>query len=290
MSELFIATEAKLFCLFIAVFILIFKSKTSIDISKNTQLIYFALSLGILSTIVSRFIVNDVLNIILFAFCGICYAVSSFFLLGAKKPLISAVCSIVFGCLTFYSLYIGINAATYILTAFGILTLVFGQFKLITTDNLTGLYNLYARKLEIEEQEREYKRDHSDSFYVFSCDLDRFKSINDTWGHPEGDRALGLVSKALTKVADKFGAKVFRVGGDEFQIIADTSDEKEADKIEKSLQAEFEQIKFRADFDIEISVGKVLYNGVDEVDKLLKEADDKLYDEKKRRKKEKDRK
>jgi diguanylate cyclase (GGDEF)-like protein len=153
------------------------------------------------------------------------------------------------------------------------------------TDNLTGLYNLYARKLEIEEQEREYRYDHTDSFYVFSCDLDRFKTINDTWGHAEGDRALSLVAAALTKVAAQFDAKVFRVGGDEFQIIADTSDERVAEQIENALEMEFAAINFRDDFDIKISIGKILYNGEKSTDQLLAEADSRMYAEKNRKKK-----
>lgn len=76
----------------------------------------------------------------------------------------------------------------------------------------------------------------------YNFNLDKFKTINDTWGHPEGDRAFGLVADALTKVAKKFDAKVFRVCGDEFQIIADTSDEKEAEKIEKELKMSFQKL------------------------------------------------
>ena len=47
---------------------------------------------------------------------------------------------------------------------------------------------------------------------------------------------------------------------------------------------EFDKIKFRDDFDIEISIGKALYNGEEEIDELLAEADSRMYAEKAKRK------
>lgn len=284
MNNIFISSEANLFCFAIIVFLLIYKLKSTLEISKKTVATYFISALGILFSILSGFIANISLQIICHSVCGLCYAIASLLLLEGKNKIVSAIISALFGVFTFYSLELGLNIATYLLVLINVVLVIIQQFKLVTTDNLTGLYNLYARKLEIEEQERQYERDHDDSFYVIACDLDKFKTINDTWGHQEGDRALGLVAKALTKVASNFDAKVFRVGGDEFQIIADTSDEKEAEKIEQALQKEFDEIHFREDFDIEISVGKVLYKGEEETDELLAVADSRLYAEKAKRK------
>lgn len=283
-NSIFITTEAKLFCLVIIIFLFFFKIKSTLEVSKKTKAAYIISVMGIFCSVICGLISNEIVNLICCVFCGFCYAAAVFFLFCSKKSVVLAVVSAVFGVLTFYSLYFGLNIATYVLVLSEVVLFVFEQLNLIITDNLTGLYNLYARKLEIEEQERQYKRDHNDSFYVIACDLDKFKTINDTWGHQEGDRALELVANVLTKVADEFNAKVFRVGGDEFQIIADTSEEEEAEKIEKALQKEFDSIKFRDDFDIEISVGKVLYNGEQETEELLAVADSRMYAEKARRK------
>lgn len=284
MNCIFISVEAKLFCFVIIIFLLVFKLKSTLEVSKKTIVSYLISAFGVLGSLLSGFISGSIIKILCYAVSGICYAVAAFLIFKTRKSVITVLISVVFGIFTFYSLRFGLNIATYVLVIANIATLIFEQFGLITTDNLTGLYNLYARKLEIEEQEREYRNDHNDSFYVISCDLDKFKTINDTWGHQEGDRALELVAKALTKVSSKFNAKVFRVGGDEFQIIADTSEEKEAEKIEKTIQEEFDNINFRDDFDIEISIGKVLYNGAQETDELLAVADSRLYAEKAKRK------
>ena len=57
------------------------------------------------------------------------------------------------------------------------------------------------------------------SAYVLIFDINKFKQINDTYGHAEGDRALELVARQIYKVYGKYGA-CYRIGGDEFMIIA----------------------------------------------------------------------
>ena len=284
MNALTLTAEALVFCLVTVVFLLIFKLKSMLVVSKQTIAAYVIACVGIISTAVSSFTAESAVKTLCYGICTACYAAAIGCLLENKNVWVRIAAAVFSGLVTFGTLYAGLSAATYLITLTVIVCFVFDQFRLIRTDNLTGLYNLYGRKLEMEEQERQYKRDHSDSFYVFSCDLDKFKTINDTWGHKEGDRALSLVAKALTKVANAFDAKVFRVGGDEFQIIADTSDKAEAERIEQALQREFDAIRFRDDFDIEISVGKVLYKGEAEPEDILEEADSLLYAAKRERK------
>lgn len=89
--------------------------------------------------------------------------------------------------------------------------------QLAMYDSLTGLPNrlcmtraLESSLLALEQQKRPCA--------VILIDLDRFKQVNDTLGHPAGDALLKQVSERLLKiVGDK--QKVFRLGGDEFQII-----------------------------------------------------------------------
>ena len=148
-------------------------------------------------------------------------------------------------------------------------------------DKLTKVYNRYGLDVELKEQLRQYRRDKTDSFYVISCDMDKFKQINDTWGHDEGDRALKLVSLALFKVATKFDSSVFRIGGDEFIIITDTSETGLAEKVIEAVKAELDSIDFRDDFKLKMSLGYALYDGKSSIDELLKAADKELYDAKK---------
>ena len=81
-----------------------------------------------------------------------------------------------------------------------------------TTDNLTGLWN----RRSFEEQ-LNASRDHCSSVALAMADLDRFKSLNDTYGHATGDRALRLFAQTLTS-AVRGGDLVCRYGGEEFVI------------------------------------------------------------------------
>ena len=152
------------------------------------------------------------------------------------------------------------------------------QYNKIRIDNLTRLYNRYGMDVELKKQLHQYKKDKEDSFYLIACDLDNFTHINDTWGHLEGDRALKLVAGALGKVGKSFSAGVFRIGGDEFVIITDKSPKGLDSEIVKAVEAEMDKLEFRDDFDIKMSIGTALYNGITPIDELLNKADKKLYE------------
>lgn len=158
------------------------------------------------------------------------------------------------------------------------------QYKRATTDHLTGLPNRYGMDDEIEVQLEQYRKNEKDLFYVIACDIDKFKSINDTWGHDEGDRALEMVGEILARVAHGNNAEVFRNGGDEFIIITDKSDQGVAERICREIDAEFEKLHFRDDFKIRISKGVELYDGKKPVKELLKTADGSMYADKRDKK------
>lgn len=84
-------------------------------------------------------------------------------------------------------------------------------------DALTGLPNrtLFWDRLDREMVSAE-RRGHF--FAVLACDLDRFKSVNDSMGHPAGDSLLRKVAERLT-AAIREGDTVARLGGDEFAIV-----------------------------------------------------------------------
>ncbi|MBQ7960643.1 MAG: GGDEF domain-containing protein [Clostridia bacterium] len=189
---------------------------------------------------------------------------------------------ITIGILSFCALSYGLNTASFVLVFLIMAMFVMEQNNKIKVDNLTKLYNRYGMDVELKEQLKQYEREHSDSFYIIACDLDNFKYINDTWGHPEGDRALILVAGALARVGKKFSANVFRIGGDEFVIITDTSEEGLAIDVTNAIKTELDNIDFRNDYDIEMSIGVALYDGVTPIDELLSNADKKLYEAKKK--------
>ena len=91
-------------------------------------------------------------------------------------------------------------------------------FRIVTTDGLTGAYN---KRYLLDALERELARLHRDTapVAVMLLDLDKFKSINDTYGHLAGDAVL--VEVARRAQAEVRGGEIFaRYGGEEFAVLA----------------------------------------------------------------------
>lgn len=100
-------------------------------------------------------------------------------------------------------------------------------------DPLTGLPNrtsFYARL------DARLAGQHADSTAVAAIDLNRFKEINDSWGHAAGDHVLCTLAERLRKFD---GSKHFtaRLGGDEFCMILKTGDERELQQLVQQLEA-----------------------------------------------------
>ena len=89
--------------------------------------------------------------------------------------------------------------------------------KLARYDALTGLPNRTLMRMTLDDALRNIDRQHK-GCGLFLIDLDRFKNVNDTLGHPIGDALLKQVSDRLRSVIGSDG-QVGRLGGDEFQAI-----------------------------------------------------------------------
>ena len=85
--------------------------------------------------------------------------------------------------------------------------------KLANTDGLTGLYNERYLSTKLKQNGKVHKK-----FAMFYLDLDRFKPVNDTYGHDMGDKLLKAVSQRLRKCIRNTDY-AFRIGGDEFSLI-----------------------------------------------------------------------
>jgi diguanylate cyclase (GGDEF)-like protein len=95
--------------------------------------------------------------------------------------------------------------------------MVIENARLATTDPLTGLYN---KRLFDEVLNREVARSrrHGTTLSLLMIDVDNFKKINDTYGHPVGDKVLVEIGGVLHECVRNTDI-VFRYGGDEFAVI-----------------------------------------------------------------------
>ena len=96
--------------------------------------------------------------------------------------------------------------------------------RLAEFDSLTGLANRHRMNKRIEATLASYKGGNR-SCALIMMDLDRFKQVNDTLGHPAGDELLRQVARRIERVIGSRG-EVGRLGGDEFQILLPDIDDR----------------------------------------------------------------
>jgi diguanylate cyclase (GGDEF)-like protein len=158
------------------------------------------------------------------------------------------------------------------------------QNKLLT-DHLTGLSNREAVVRRIEDRIRQQRRrGDARPFVVMFADFNRFKSINDRFGHDVGDRVLQELAQRL-RDGVRANDLVARYAGDEFVLLIDTVDNRrDAEAIRSHLDATLRQPLaalhgLAPDEPNEgAAIGLALYpdDGQD-VDSLLKRADADMY-------------
>jgi len=146
-------------------------------------------------------------------------------------------------------------------------------------DHLTGLVNRSLFRDRLVQAMARCKRAHQ-SIGLMLLDLDRFKTVNDAFGHDMGDELLKAVSERL-KTCVREVDTVARIGGDEFTIILEgVSSEQNilvvAKRITESIATHFELKGHR--ISIAISIGVTIYPHDDHpIDELLKHADTAMY-------------
>lgn len=153
----------------------------------------------------------------------------------------------------------------------------------IYNDALTNLNNRRHLTEYLEKILPEASSEHPVHFLLL--DLNGLKRINDRYGHVEGDRSLKLVARALRKVASEHQGFAARYGGDEFVLVGNQPAPDGA-VLAKEVQEALAQFQTEAKeslrpYRVSVSIGYVsATSSTSDVDKLIEEADQKLYAEK----------
>ena len=146
----------------------------------------------------------------------------------------------------------------------------------LQVDELTGIMNRKALINAMKEME-----ESDDCNYILAmADIDNFKGINDTWGHPFGDRCL--IEFAQILVENSVGAVPYRFGGDEFCLLFHNVEMEEAVSNCKQIQQKLDKIQKEEPSFIKLTVSFGLAAFTDKVDAtaLLVHSDHALYEAK----------
>lgn len=147
-------------------------------------------------------------------------------------------------------------------------------------DPLTCLYNRLGLMDFVEGD-----MDKNQRYGILFADMDRFKMVNDCFGHDQGDRLLIQIGKDLLSIAKDRGI-VARLGGDEFIVLCPLATEEDLadikERIEKTLVYKYD--KPGAEFTVSVSVGEAVWDSSSPstFQEILKKADESMYQAKRR--------
>lgn len=145
-------------------------------------------------------------------------------------------------------------------------------------DSLTGLLNHSHLYAQLEYEVLRAKRDQR-ALSLVMLDLDHFKTINDTYGHPAGDEVLVNLARFL-KERLRRSDLISRYGGEEFAIVLPGTRQEDALRIMNAMRQAFSQIEQRSNqqtFRQTFSVGISSLATAEDTTQLVQQADDMLY-------------
>ncbi|MFW6266828.1 MAG: sensor domain-containing diguanylate cyclase [Halanaerobium sp.] len=147
-------------------------------------------------------------------------------------------------------------------------------------DGLTGIFN---RQYFFELMQEEYYKavENQKDLSVIMFDVDKFKTINDSYGHMVGDQVLKKITKAVNEVIRDFDFFA-RYGGDEFIVGLPGTDTAAVNKVALRILDNIENIKIEKVLELKIacSIGAVTLNKEKSIEQLIDKADQALYNSK----------
>lgn len=150
------------------------------------------------------------------------------------------------------------------------------SLKRINTDTLTGCSSRAAMEALIDNADREIDQEIT----LIYLDLNKFKYVNDTYGHEIGDKVLKLYSKSLVKIFGRIGY-VGRMGGDEFMVIL-TGVQKDVarklcQKLEEVLVEDSKELDFEYTISTSYGIATRVKGSYTRMAELVVEADKEMY-------------
>ena len=123
-------------------------------------------------------------------------------------------------------------------------------------DSLTGLNNFRSFEIQYEIAYRQRSKEQQSAICVI--DLDGFKQVNDRLGHSQGDEVLIRFARVLQKSVSSADI-VARMGGDEFVVLLNDTNQQAVDTYEGHLRQLFSRTEMKRDFGVDFSMGISLF-------------------------------
>lgn len=143
-------------------------------------------------------------------------------------------------------------------------------------DYLTGIYNR-----QYFERSAQKRLQSGDTFTLYFLDLDKFKGVNDRFGHAAGDEVLRLFGQLLREKQERYSAISGRLGGEEFGILLPHDTRLSHDTIIEQLRQDFASVGEKVIGEaLTFSLGACPSKQADSVQELMHHADVLLYDAK----------
>ena len=150
--------------------------------------------------------------------------------------------------------------------------------QMATNDELTGLYNRHYIDIVVEKEIQRVEKEKQPAS-VLIMDIDYFKKINDTWGHPLGDSILKKTAQ-LAAFCTRENDSLIRIGGEEFLLFMPGAEEQEAAEVAERIRRTVEEYVHPIIGQYTVSVGVAQRLPGETFQELYKRADEALYEAK----------
>jgi diguanylate cyclase (GGDEF)-like protein len=156
--------------------------------------------------------------------------------------------------------------------------------QLSVTDSLTQLYNARHFKTTLDQEMLRAQR-YRRSMVLLIADVDNFKSINDTYGHAEGDRVLEALAETIRSCL-RITDTAYRYGGEEFAILMPEVTAQEGAVLAERVREQFvktpQEMPGGTTIYVSISIGITQYEPGDDAKSFFSRADSGMYQAKQR--------